>query len=108
MSEFVGELKDTDFDKLVTEAALPVVIDFWAAWCMPCKALAPAVEQVAQEYAGKITFYKLNIEDSPATASKFGVRSIPTLLFFKDGKVMDQLVGLVPASKIQASIKKLV
>ena len=107
MSDFVGELKDADFDALVMEEKLPVMIDFWATWCMPCKALAPAVDHVAQEYAGKVKFYKLNIEESPATASKFGVRSIPTLLFFKDGKVMDQIVGLVPVAKIQASIKKL-
>jgi thioredoxin 1 len=107
VSEFVGELKDADFDTLVMEEKLPVMIDFWATWCMPCKALTPAVEQVAQEYAGKLKVYKLNIEESPATASKFGVRSIPTLLFFKDGRVMDQIVGLVPVSKIQASVKKL-
>ena len=108
MSDVIAELKDADFERLVVEAAVPVVIDFWATWCMPCKALAPAVDQVAQEYAGKVKFYKLNIEDSPATASKFGVRSIPTLLFFKDGRVMDQIVGLVPAAKIQASVKKLI
>ena len=108
MSDVVAELKDAEFDKLVTEESLPVVIDFWATWCMPCKALAPAVDQVAQEYAGKVRFYKLNIEESPATPSKFGVRSIPTLLFFKDGRVMDQIVGLVPVGKIQASLKKLV
>lgn len=107
MSEHVSEIKDDDFDRLVLQGALPAVVDFWAVWCGPCKALSPAVEQVAGEYAGKVSFFKCNIEDSPQAPSRYGIRSIPTLLFFKDGKVIDQIVGLVPAAKIQSSVKKL-
>ncbi|MBI5527868.1 MAG: thioredoxin [Deltaproteobacteria bacterium] len=107
MSENVTELKDADFDKLVVQGALPAVVDFWAVWCGPCKALSPAVEQVAGEYTGKVNFFKCNIEESPQAPSRYGIRSIPTLLFFKDGKVIDQVVGLVPAAKIQSSVKKL-
>jgi thioredoxin 1 len=101
------EIKGADFDKQIIEGRGPAVVDFWAVWCSPCRALTPILEQVAQEYQGKVSFYKLNIEESPDIAGRYGIRSIPTLLFFKDGKIQDQLVGLVPLQQLKALVGKL-
>ena len=91
---------DDSFEKDVLQAERPVLVDFWAEWCGPCKQIAPALEQIAAELSGAVTVAKLNIEDSPMTPGRYGVRGIPTLMVFKDGKVAATKVGAMPKSKI--------
>jgi thioredoxin 1 len=105
-SEKVITLGDTNFDTDVLESGIPVLVDFWASWCAPCKAVAPLVDAIAEEYEGKIKVGKVNVDDNPATPAKYGVRGIPTIILFKDGKVIDQVVGAVPKAQLEALIKK--
>ena len=100
------EVNDTNFKKEVLEEGLPVLVDFWATWCGPCLRLAPIVEEIAKNYKDKLKVCKLNVDDASETASKYGVMSIPTLVFFKDSKVIDELVGVVPKSDIEDTINK--
>jgi thioredoxin 1 len=95
---------DANFEDEVLSAELPVLVDFWADWCGPCKMIAPAVEELATEYAGKAKIGKVDVDSNQTTAAKFGIRSIPSLLIFKGGKVVDQLIGAVPKSAIQAKL----
>ncbi len=99
---------DSDFKKEVLESQQPVLVDFWATWCAPCRAIAPAVEELATQYKGRVKVAKMNIDDNQDTPQQFGVRSIPTLLVFKGGKVVDQIVGAVPKSKLEDALKKVV
>jgi thioredoxin 1 len=103
----VLEVSDATFDQEVLKSEQPVLVDFWAVWCGPCKALGPIVESVAASYGGKIKVAKVNVDQNGATASHYGIRSIPSLLFFKDGKIADQLVGFVPQDVIDEKIKRL-
>ena len=105
-SEFVSEVGDGNFQKEVVDSATPVFVDFWAVWCGPCRAIAPAFEELAKSYSGKVKFVKLNVDDAQETAQKFGIRSIPTLLMFKGGKVVEQVVGAVPKNKLEDAVKK--
>lgn len=100
-------LTDEDFDREVLQSDRPVMVDFWAEWCMPCKMIAPAVEAIAQENAATLKVGKVNVDESPGVASKYGIRSIPTLLFFKDGKVVEKAVGAISKETIQQFVDKL-
>ncbi len=91
---------DDSFERDVLKAEGPVLVDFWAEWCGPCKQIAPALDQISNELAGKVTIAKVNIEDSPATPSRYGVRGIPTMMLFKDGRTASMKVGAMPKQKI--------
>lgn len=97
---------DKDFDQVVLKAALPVVVDFWAPWCGPCRLAAPVVAALAKEYAGKITFAKLNVDENPQTAIKYSVRGIPTFILFQEGKPMKQLVGYRPREEFKETLEQ--
>jgi thioredoxin 1 len=100
------ELTDASFDQDVLKSEQPVMVDFWAAWCGPCKALAPIVEEVATAYNGKLKVGKMDVDKNVATPQRYGVRGIPTLLIFKGGKVQEQIVGYVPKETIQKALDK--
>jgi thioredoxin 1 len=103
----VIEVNDANFEEEVLRSEQPVLVDFWAAWCGPCKAIGPAVDGVAQNYAGKLKVTKVNVDANGATPMRYGIRGIPALLFFKDGKVADQIVGYVPQDVIEEKVKRL-
>jgi thioredoxin 1 len=103
----VLEVSDATFDQEVLRSEQPVLVDFWATWCGPCKAISPVVDSLAATYAGKLKVAKVNVDENGATPSRYGVRGIPTLLLFKGGKVADQIVGYVPESVIDEKIQRL-
>src|SRR4030066_717526 len=105
-SEFLGIATDDNFEEEVLKSEKPVLIDFWAPWCGPCKAIGPVIEELAGELKDSVKVMKMNVDDNQKTAVNFGVRSIPTMILFKDGKVVDSLVGLVPKEKLEAFVKK--
>jgi thioredoxin 1 len=105
-SDAVLTLTDATFDRDVLQSDLPVLVDFWATWCAPCKAIGPLIDSIAADYAGKVKVGKVNVDDNPATPGRYGVRGIPTLILFKGGKVVDQVVGAVPKSQLDALIAK--
>ena len=105
-SENITTITDTNFESEVLKASQPVLIDFWATWCGPCRAIAPVVEALAKEYSDKLKVGKLDVDNEPKVATQYDVRSIPTLLMFKDGKVVGQIVGNAPRPKIEDLIKK--
>ena len=108
MAGDIVNIEDKQFKKEVLEAAQPVLVDFWATWCAPCRAIAPVLEELSGTYKGKVKFAKVNIDDNQQTPQQYGVRSIPTLLLFKGGKVVEQIVGAVPKAKLDEALKKLV
>jgi thioredoxin 1 len=103
----IMEVSDATFDQEVLRSEQPVLVDFWAVWCGPCKAIAPIVDSVAAQYAGKLKVAKVNVDENCATPSRYGIRGIPALLLFKGGKVADQVVGFVPQDVIDQKIKRL-
>jgi thioredoxin 1 len=104
----VQEITDANFETEVINSDLPVLIDFWAPWCAPCRAIGPVVDELSREFTGKLKVVKMNVDDNPLTPSRFGVRSIPNLLIFKSGQVKDQIVGAVPKQTFLTAINKIV
>jgi len=101
-------LQDATFDAEVLKSDVPVLVDFWAVWCGPCKAIAPTVEELARQYKGKVKVAKMDVDEHQQVPQQYGIRSIPTLLLFKGGRVVDTIVGAVPRSKLEDSIKKVI
>lgn len=104
----VTEVNDSSFEQEVLQSQQPVLVDFWAAWCGPCKALAPIVDEVARDFSGQLKVMKMDVDRNSATPVRYGIRGIPALLLFKDGKLADQIVGYVPKETIAKSVGKLV
>ncbi|MGA2560692.1 MAG: thioredoxin [Terracidiphilus sp.] len=104
----VLEVSDATFDQEVLKSEQPVLVDFWAVWCGPCKAIAPAIDALAAKYAGQLKVAKVNVDQNGATPSRYGIRGIPALLFFKGGKVADQIVGYVPQDVIEEKVQKVI
>ncbi|MBI2980843.1 MAG: thioredoxin [Deltaproteobacteria bacterium] len=105
-SENIKIATDQNFEKDVLKGGRPALVDFWADWCAPCRALAPVIEEVATQYAGKLDVYKMDVDGNQETPARFGIRGIPTVILFKGGQAVDQVVGSVPRSQIEALIKK--
>lgn len=106
MAENIKDVTDDSFEAEIIKSDTPTLVDFWATWCAPCRAIAPVIEELADAHVGKIKVVKVNVDDNPATPGKYGVRGIPTLILFKDGEIVDQLVGSVPKSQIEELINK--
>ncbi len=104
----VQHVSDSSFDSEVLKSDLPVLIDFWAPWCGPCKAIAPVVEQLAQEYGDRLKVVKMNVDDNPRTPQRYGVRGIPNLILFQGGQVKEQIVGAVPKQHLTKAIDRVV
>jgi thioredoxin 1 len=105
MAKGIVDVSDSSFDSEILQADKPVVVDFWAPWCGPCKAIGPVIEDLAGTYGEKIKFAKCNVDENPITPGKYGIKAIPTLIFFKQGKVADQITGMVAKSKLEESLK---
>jgi thioredoxin 1 len=108
MAQGIMDISDSSFETEIIQSNKPVVVDFWAPWCGPCKAIGPIIEELANIYGEQIKFTKCNVDDNPITPGKFGIKAIPTLIFFKEGKVIDQITGMVAKSKLEDTIKAIV
>jgi thioredoxin 1 len=104
----IMEVSDGNFEQEVLQSDVPVLVDFWAPWCGPCRAIAPLVDELSGDYAGKLKVAKCNVDENPKTPSRYGIRAIPTLIIFKDGNVSEQITGAVAKSQISAAIDKAV
>ena len=104
--QFVSEVNDAEFQEKVLQSETPVLVDFWAAWCGPCRALAPVVDAVAEQYNGKLKVMKMDVDRNNMTPGRYGIRGIPALLLFKDGKVAEQIVGFVPKEQIDQALTR--
>jgi len=107
MAEGIMDIDDGNFEAEVLQADKPVMVDFWAPWCGPCKAIGPMVEDLANTFGDKVKFAKCNVDNSPVTPSKFGIKAIPTLIFFKNGDVVEQITGMVAKSKLEEALNKI-
>ena len=106
MSQYVNDVSDNDFEQQVLKSDKPVLVDFWAAWCAPCRMLAPTVEAVAEKYAGSADVVKLNVDDNPSVSQRYGIKGIPTLILFKNGKEEERVVGATSKEAISRMIEK--
>ena len=106
MAEGITEIEDSRFDNEVLQSDKPVLVDFWAPWCGPCKAIGPVVEELANDFGDQIKFMKCNVDNNPVTPGKFGIKAIPTLILFKGGDIVDQITGMVAKSKLEEAINK--
>jgi thioredoxin 1 len=100
------QVNDKNFSSEVLDSDLPVLVDFWAVWCGPCRSISPIVEELSKEFTGRVKVAKLNVDENPATPGQYGVRGIPTLILFKGGKILDQIVGAVPKARLKTMIEK--
>jgi thioredoxin 1 len=105
MAENIIEIDDDSFEKIVLKSDKPVMVDFWAPWCGPCKAIAPTIDALEKEFGDKMSFVKVNVDDNPISPSKYGVQAIPTLIFFKNGEIAEQITGMVAKQKLEETIK---
>jgi thioredoxin 1 len=105
MAQGMMDIDDSSFESEIVQSDKPAVVDFWAPWCGPCKAIGPIIEELSATYGDQIKFTKCNVDDNPVTPGKFGIKAIPTLIFFKDGKVVDQITGMVAKAKLEDTIK---
>ena len=105
MTQNIIELDDDSFEDKVLKSDKPVMVDFWAPWCGPCKAIAPTVDALEKEYGDKMAFVKINVDENPVSPSRYGVQAIPTLIFFKNGEIADQITGMVAKEKLEETIK---
>jgi thioredoxin 1 len=105
MAEELIEISDADFESQVLQAEKPILVDFWAPWCGPCKAIAPVVDELADKFGSKMIFAKCNVDNNPVTPVKYGIKAIPTLLFFKGGKLAGQITGMVDRAKLEKDIE---
>lgn len=103
----VTDVTDQGFEETVIKSTLPALVDLWAPWCGPCRMVAPIIDKLAEKYQGKFNFYRLNVDENSQTASKYGVMSIPTLIFFKDGKAVDTVIGAVAERVLQEKIDEI-
>lgn len=108
MAEDIMEVGDDSFSSEVLKSEKPVVVDFWAPWCGPCRAIAPMMEELVKEYGTQVKFAKCNVDDNPVTPSQYGIKAIPTLIFFNEGKVVNQITGMVAKSKLVDTIKEVI
>ena len=105
MTQNIIELEDDSFEQKVLKSEKPVMVDFWAPWCGPCKAIAPAIDALEKEYGDKMAFVKINVDENPVSPSRYGVQAIPTLIFFKNGEIAEQITGMVAKEKLEETIK---
>jgi thioredoxin 1 len=108
MAGNVGEINDSEFETKVLQSATPVVVDFWAPWCGPCKSIAPVLEEIAKELNGQVTIYKINVDENTKSAGQYNIRAIPNLVIFKGGAEVDRVVGAVAKDQLVATIKKVI
>lgn len=108
MAKGVMEIDDSNFEAEVIKADKPVLVDFWAPWCGPCRAIAPLVDELADTFGDQVKFTKCNVDDNPVTPGKYGIRAIPTLIVFKEGNVVEQVTGMVAKSKLEETLKKVI
>lgn len=106
MGESTFEVSDSTFESEVLQADKPVLVDFWAPWCGPCRAIAPVIEELAASLGDKVGFAKCNVDDNPVTPGKYGIRAIPTLILFKNGEVVEQITGMAPKNKLEQALEK--
>ena len=108
MAEGIIEIEDNSFEAEVLQSDKPVLVDFWAPWCGPCKAIGPVVEELSAAFGDKVKFAKCNVDNNPQTPGKYGIKAIPTLIFFKDGNVVEQITGMVAKSKLEDALNSMV